>query len=154
MNALESRLADHPFLEGMPPGLVQAMSPHAVLRRFREGEFIFRAHEPAGAFFLLTEGSVALMIHGPQLPQPVLIQTISAPHALGWSWMMPPFTWHFDAVAREPAEAVEIDAPKLRAILDDNPAWGYPMLRRIADIMAQRLQATRLQVLDVYRSKH
>lgn len=45
---------------------------------------------------------------------------------------------------------IAFDAACLRAKCDDDHDLGYILIQRFARIMMQRLQATRLQLLDVY----
>jgi len=70
----------------------------------------------------------------------------------GFSWLIPPHLWEFDGRAVEPVRAVRMDGTCLRAKLDDDPRLGYELMRRFARLTVKRLQATRLQLLDVYGS--
>jgi CRP-like cAMP-binding protein len=79
----------------------------------------------------------------------ITIETIASGDVLGWSWLFPPYRWHFDAQALELTRAIAFDGACLRAKCDDDHDLGYA-LQRFARIMMQRLQATRLQLLDVY----
>jgi hypothetical protein len=69
---------------------------------------------------------------------------------LGWSWLIPPYNWHFDARAVELTRAIALDGKCLRNKCEQDHDLGYELLKRFAHIMEQRLQATRLQLLDVY----
>jgi CRP-like cAMP-binding protein len=82
-----------------------------------------------------------------------MIQTIEKGEILGWSWLIPPHTWHFDARALEPIRALAIDGKCLRAKCEANHDLGYELLKRVSSIMYQRLQATRMQILDVYAAQ-
>jgi len=69
---------------------------------------------------------------------------------VGVSWLVPPYRWTYDARAVERVRAISLDAECLRGKCDDDPALGYDMMTRFVPILVQRLQATRLQLLDVY----
>ncbi|MDX1656503.1 MAG: cyclic nucleotide-binding domain-containing protein [Candidatus Competibacteraceae bacterium] len=116
---------------------------------FAQGDYLLRQDQPAERFYLLEAGSVVLKVYSPRRG-PIPVQTLGPGEPLGWSWLLPPYRWHFDARALEPVQVLAFDAPCLRARMDQDPAFGYPLLRALLAVMARRLQATRLQLLDVY----
>jgi CRP/FNR family transcriptional regulator, cyclic AMP receptor protein len=69
---------------------------------------------------------------------------------LGWSWLFPPYRWHFDASASAETSAVVLDGACLRGKCEDDASLGYRLMKRFAQLIQQRLQETRLQLLDVY----
>jgi CRP-like cAMP-binding protein len=116
---------------------------------FGAGEFIFRQGEEADQFYLIRRGRVALEIPTPQAG-PIILQTAGQGDFLGWSWMITPYRWHFDARAVELTRAIALDGKSLREKCDSDHDLGYEVVRRVASIMEQRLRATRLQLLDIY----
>ena len=66
---------------------------------------------------------------------------------------MPPYQWKFHAHAVEDVRAIALDGKCLRTKCEQNHDLGYELLKRFAQIMEQRLEATRLQLLDVYAVK-
>jgi CRP-like cAMP-binding protein len=149
METLERILGEHPFFRELPPADLRLVVGCAANVRFASGDYVIRAGEEANAFFLLREGTVALEVTPPGRP-PIVIQTIGAGEVLGWSWLVPPYHWNFDGVATGPVRAIALDGRCLRAKCDADPALGYELLKRCAVIMEQRLQATRMQLLDLY----
>jgi CRP-like cAMP-binding protein len=117
--------------------------------RFKAGEIIFREEEAADHFYLIREGKVALEASIPGR-SPVLLQTVGENEVLGWSWLFPPYRWHFAARTAETTRALAFDGKCLRNKCDADHDLGYELMKRFASIMLQRLQATRLQLLDVY----
>ena len=146
---LERVLADHPLLKGCEPRYVQLMADCARRIEFKAGEFIFRQGEEADQFCLICRGRVALEIPSPH-GAPIILQTAGKGDFLGWSWMITPYRWHFDARAVESTRAIALDGKGLREKCDSDHDLGYEVVRRVASIMEQRLQATRLQLLDIY----
>jgi CRP/FNR family transcriptional regulator, cyclic AMP receptor protein len=116
---------------------------------FRRGERLFQEGGAADTFFLVRRGRVALTIHVPGRGD-VMIETLEAGDVVGWSWLFPPYRWHFDAVAAEDVGAVAFDGACLRRKCDEDPALGYELMRRFAAVMIGRLQQTRLRLLDLY----
>jgi hypothetical protein len=148
METLEPLLIEHPFLRDLPQGDIQFLAGCAKNARFEAGQVIFREGEVADQFYLIRDGRVALEVFTTRGPAP--IQTISAGDVLGWSWLIPPYKWRFDARAIEATRAFALDGKCLREKCEEDSRLGYELLKRVAAIIADRLHATRLQMLDVY----
>jgi CRP/FNR family cyclic AMP-dependent transcriptional regulator len=113
------------------------------------GAHLFREGAPAERCFLLRDGAVALEVATPGRGA-VVIETLHAGEVVGWSWLFPPHRWQFDGRAVEPTRAIAFDGACLRAKCDADHELGYELMRRFAAVAVERLQATRLQLLDVY----
>ena len=109
--------------------------------------------EDASRFYIIPEGKVALETVGPR-PEPVTIQTVEAGEVLGWSWLFPPYRWHFSARVVEQTRAIALDGVCLRTKGEADHNLGYELVKRVAQVMMERLQATRLQLLDIYGAPH
>ena len=149
MQTLAAILAEHPFFAGCAPRYMQLMTGCASNVRFAAGEYIFHENEDASHFYLIRQGKVALETWAAQRG-PLTIETIEVGEVLGWSWLFPPYRWHFSARVVEPARAIVLDGVCLRSKGEADHDLGYELVKRVAQIMMQRLQATRLQLLDVY----
>jgi len=149
METLESYLAEHPFLKDLPPRHRKLIVGCASNVRFDAGTYIFREGEEADRFFLVRHGRVALEIFAPGRG-PFTIQTLREGEILGWSWLIPPFHWHFDARAVDLVRAIALDGKCLRGKCDEDHELGYEILKRFSHVMEENLKATRLQLLDVY----
>ena len=146
MDLTDQRLADHPFLKGFSEEHLKILEDCSMKRVFEKGEVIFCEGDLANRFYLILNGSVALESKREGEP-PVLIQSIGPGDVLGWSWLFPPYNWHFDARAIERTEAIFLYGTRIRAKCEEQPALGYELLKRIAHVMVQRLQATRKQII-------
>lgn len=145
-NSIESFIRTHPFLEGMSPHQYRILSDCARQLDFRAGEVIFREGDPANRFYLIRKGKVALESH--TLSRGIIcVQTIGAGDVLGWSWLFPPYFWHFDARALEPTDALFLYGTPLRDECEVDHDLGYELMKRMAQVMMRRLQATRRQLL-------
>jgi CRP/FNR family transcriptional regulator, cyclic AMP receptor protein len=112
------------------------------------GRFLLREGEPAERFFLIRRGSVALEVQAPG--RTLRIETLGAGDPVGWSWLFAPYRWQLDARALEPCELLGFDGVCLRGKCETDHDLGYELMRRFAENLVDRLQATRLQLLDVY----
>jgi CRP/FNR family transcriptional regulator, cyclic AMP receptor protein len=145
---IETLLA-HRFFEGMKKADVQAVSDCCTSDTFDEGTYLFRQGDPAQEFFLIQEGAVSLEIQlGEQAP--IVIQTRGAGKVLGWSWIFPGEEWKFNARVIRPVKTVTIHTPCLNGKIENDSELGYELLRRVARVMMDRLQATRMQLMDIY----
>ena len=149
METLERILAAHPFFQGLEPRYLELLIGCAANIRFEPDSFLFRTGEEANQFFLLRDGRVMLEITAPGRA-PLVVQTLGAGEILGWSWLIPPYHWMFDAVAVERTRAIALDGKCLRAKCEADHNLGYELLKRFAHILGDRLQAARLQLLDLY----
>jgi CRP-like cAMP-binding protein len=149
METLEGILAEHPFFKGLDPRYLQLAVGCASNARFEAGELVFREGEEANHFFLIRQGKVALEVFAPSRGS-LTIQTLEDGEILGWSWLIPPYHWRFDARAVEMTRTIVLDGRCLRAKCEEDHDLGYELLKRFAAILGQRLDATRFQLLDIY----
>jgi CRP-like cAMP-binding protein len=151
---LVNELAKHPFLEGVAKELV-AKLVDCVEGSFDypEDEVLFRSGGEAKRCYLIYEGEVAIEIHSPGAGSRI-VQTVARGQVLGWSWLFEPYRTTFDARVLTPVKAIVLDGTKVRTCMDDHPDLGFAMMRRYAQLIGARLQATRLQLLDLYASRN
>jgi len=143
-------LAVHPFVVGMEESQVRRIAEClTTVTQFATDQAIFHSGGVARVLYLIRSGDVALEVAAPGAGTRI-VATLHAGDALGWSWMFPPYRWAFDARALAPTEAIVIDGEKLRQCAAADHELGYQVVWRVAREMADRLQATRLQLLDVY----
>jgi CRP/FNR family transcriptional regulator, cyclic AMP receptor protein len=152
MENLEPLLAEHPFLQDLAPAHIAIITGCARNVRFEQGQFLFREGEQANHFFIVRHGKVALEVEAPPRGS-VTIQTVGDGEILGWSWLIPPYRWRFSAQARELTRAIALDGLCLREKCERDHDLGYELLKRFADVVGQRLDATRIQLLDVYAAE-
>ena len=153
MKTLEALLAEHPFFEGLESKYLQIIADCATNVVFQEGEQIFTEGDDANSFYVIRQGKVALEIFV-RRRGPVNFLSVEDGDVVGWSWMFPPYKWHFDARAMELTRAAAFDARCLRGKLDEDPQLGFELMKRFASVMLDRLNISRLQLLDIYGKNH
>jgi CRP-like cAMP-binding protein len=116
---------------------------------FGDGEALFREGDDADTFFALRQGNVALEIASP-VRGPLVVQTVHEGDVIGWSWLFEPYRTRFDARARGEVHALAFDGECLRGKCEADHELGYELMRRFASVLTDRLQATRMQLLDLY----
>ena len=147
--SLERILLEHPFFKGLAPKHGALVTGCAKNVRFEAGSYLLREGEPADWFYLIRHGRVALELKAPGRP-PVTIQTIREGEIAGVSWLIPPYRWTYDARAMELVRALALDGKCLRGKCEQDHDLGYDLMKRFMPVLIQRLQATRLQLLDLY----
>jgi CRP/FNR family cyclic AMP-dependent transcriptional regulator len=148
MEGLERIVREHPFFAGLNEKFGELVAGCAKNVRFEAGQFLYREGQSADQFYLLRSGRVALQISSPV--RAITFQTVGADEIIGSSWLVPPYRRGHDAKALELTRAISIDGECLRGKCENDHDFGYEMMKRFMPILIQRLQATRLQLLDVY----
>src|SRR5579859_5071961 len=139
-------LSAHPFLHGMRADQLTVLAEAAGDVTFPARHRLFEDGGNATSFWLIQSGRVSLDLHIPG-DGPAVIETIGMGELLGWSWLFPPYRWAFGAVAASPVEAFEFDGRMVRARCESDPALGYEVTRRLARVVAKRLQSTRVRLI-------
>ncbi len=141
-------LAGHQFFRGMPAPHLAYLAGVTTLSTVPARHRFFEAGSLAQYFWLIRAGQVALDVRAPGAGR-FVVETIGRGEMVGVSWFFPPFQWQFGAVAVQPTEAFQIDAAAVRERCDTDPDFGYQFTRRMIVVVARRLQATRVRLLDV-----
>jgi CRP-like cAMP-binding protein len=146
MESLERTLAQHPFLAGLDRRHLRPLTCLASRKRFDAHQMIFYEGQPANEFYLVCRGKVGIetAVLGCEA---IVIQTQSPGDVVGWSWLLPPYEWHYSARALEPTEVIALDGKALRGRCEEDHDLGYEIMKRFALVIAQRLVATRARLL-------
>jgi CRP-like cAMP-binding protein len=146
---LDEILAQVPFFEGMPEDEIALIAGCGRNVRIDAGETIFRQGDAADTFYVVRHGTVAVGNFVPPRGE-LVIETLESGDLLGWSWLFPPYRAHFDARALSVVRATQFDGACLRDKCAADPVLGYDLMSRFAQVLIERLQWTRLRLLDVY----
>jgi CRP-like cAMP-binding protein len=148
MRTISDMLHEHPFFAGLPPEYVDLVAGCASNLRYRTGDYLFREGEPADTFYVVRHGRVALEARTPT--RSTVIDTTEEGEVLGWSWLVPPYRWTFDARAVGDVRAVRFDGACLRTTCAEDSELGYAFLQRVVGVMSTNLHSARLRLLDLY----
>ncbi|MCA9401617.1 MAG: cyclic nucleotide-binding domain-containing protein [Candidatus Omnitrophica bacterium] len=145
MTSLIPTLRNHPIFRAFNKQHLQIIAKSAVKQSYAEDEVVFQEGEPAEKFFLIDEGKVSIEIGSSGL-HPVSIQTLRKGEVIGWSWLIPPHYWRFTVRSKMDSVLYAFDGKKLRTVCENNAEFGYALMKAFAQILAIRLETTRLQV--------
>ena len=142
-----SILEAQPFLRGMTARQLELLAENSMFAEFKADDVILTEGDSANRFYLILEGQVELEsreIDGAT----ARIQTLGTGDVLGWSWLFPPYYWHFDARAAAPTKAIFFYGTRLRELCEENHDLGYELMMRFSEIIIKRLQAARRELLN------
>jgi CRP/FNR family transcriptional regulator, cyclic AMP receptor protein len=149
MQTIAEYLPHHPFFAGLDESVATLVAGCAVNVHFRPGQHLFREGAPADTFYVIRHGRVSIEVR-PAAGPPVVVDTAHDDDVLGWSWLVPPYRWRYDARATEQTSAIAFDGACLRGKGQDDPEIGYALLQRVVTVMATRLHSARTRMLDLY----
>lgn len=149
MEGLERIVGEHKLFAGLGDEFITLAAGCAKNVVFAADQFLFHSDDPADWLYLIRHGRVGLEVVTPGRGA-VRFQTIGENELVGLSWLLPPYRWGYDARAMELTRAIAIDARCLRDKCEADHDLGYAILKRFLPVLVERLQATRLQMLDLY----
>ena len=145
--AISNYLSGHPFFSGLDEKSIEFLSASAITRKIEGRQVLFRQGTRSDKFYLLRSGRVSVEV--PALVGPVLqIQNLGEDEILGWSWLIPPYQWHFQARVEENSEIIEFDGSVILERCERDPKFGYELFKRFAGLMSERLDAARQKMID------
>ena len=149
MQTIETLLRDIPFFAGLSDEHLELVAGCGSNEHFDTNDILFREGDQADNFYVIRHGTVALETFVPARGS-ITIETLEEGELIGWGWLFPPYRWHFDARALEVVRATAFDGACLRGKCEADPVLGYDLMSRFAQVLIERLQWTRLRLLDIY----
>ncbi len=140
-------LSGHEFFSGFSDDILKFLCECSSTREIKKGESLFRQGENADKFYVLRNGCISIQmpaIIGPNLE----IQTLGKNQLLGWSLLIPPFKWSFQAMAEEDSELLMFNGTAILVRCEQEPKFGYELLKKFAELMSKRLDAARQKMMD------
>jgi len=149
MTNLKPVLEDQSFFEGLDDKYLELLAGCAKNIAFEAGEFVFHVGDEANHLFIVRSGRIAVEIDPPGRG-PITIQTLGNGDILGWSWMVPPHQYFYDAQAIKKTQVISLDANCLREKCEEGHSLGYELFKRLIPVIGQRMHSARMQLLDMY----
>jgi len=145
--AITEYLATHEFFSGLSKEYLARLCEFASKLEIEKGEVLFRQGESANKFYIVINGQISVQI--PAVMGPTLeIQTLKHDQVLGWSWFISPYRWLFQARAEEDSKLLEFDGAEILARCEQDPKFGYELLKKFTVLMSERLDASRQKMMD------
>ena len=150
MNAqdFQSLLAQHPFSKNFRPRQIERLAAQARAVTFAPEQVVFGAGDYSTDFYLIVSGRLALEM--PVGNKVLRIQTLSDGDEFGFSSLITRRPTTFQARALQPVDALAFDSNRLLEACQTDPEFGFSLMRQLLLIASERLDATRLQLMDTY----
>jgi CRP/FNR family cyclic AMP-dependent transcriptional regulator len=149
VRTLDVLVGDSPLFRGLSDDYLKLIAGCASNAGFEAGDRLFADGDPANVFYLVRHGIVALDTFVPNRGA-LTVETVGPGEIVGWSWLIPPYRWHFTGRAVEPVRAIQFDGACLRAKAEADAKLGHELTTRFAQMLVARLHATQFQLIDVY----
>lgn len=147
---IRKTIAENRFFATLAEESIDFLAANAKEKRLAEGKVLFHSGDPAKQFFLLIKGHLSLEI--PAIEGPALdLQDIGPGQIAGWSWLIPPNRWHFQARAHSAIEYLEFDGAAVLARCEQNPRFGYEVVMRFSALMSERLEFARQKMMAAWK---
>jgi CRP-like cAMP-binding protein len=140
-------LSAHVFFSEFTDDFLKFLCECSSTCEIKKGQILFRQGENADKFYVVRSGSISIQM--PAIMGPTLeIQNVGKDQVLGWSWLISPYQWNFQTRAEEDSELLEFDGTALLAQCEQEPKFGYELLKKFAGLMSVRLNAARQKMMD------
>jgi CRP/FNR family cyclic AMP-dependent transcriptional regulator len=149
MQTIDTLLGQQPLFAGLDAQALSLVAGCAQNVHFASGDLLFREGGEAEHFYVIRHGRVALEVHDPRGGD-LVVDTADEGDVVGWSWLVPPYRWLFDARAVIATSAVQFDGVCLRGKCEADPQLGYVLMKGVSHVMYERLQAARIRLLNLY----
>lgn len=149
--SLREDLAKFELFEGFNSDELDTVANVSRQRELEADTLLFQEGEPARNLYLVESGDVLIEIEtatGKNLP----IQRLSSRDVLGWSWLVPPKEWKFDARTVDEARVLEVDGQELESVFESNLELGNRFKDRLIEMLAERVTQIRYKLLDIYQT--
>jgi CRP-like cAMP-binding protein len=149
VSTIEDSLREIQAFAKMDPQQIEFLAGCTQHVHFHKGDYLMRERSEASEFFAIREGAVALEMGVGN--RTFIFHTVGKGRIVGWSWLIPPFRAQFDARALNEVSAIRFDAVCVRDKCENDSDFGYQIMKRFSGVMAERLIATQMRLVDIYR---
>ena len=145
--SIAGELSTQPFFGGLDSEYLEFLAQCCGDLHLAKGSLLFKQGARADKFYLLRSGHISIQIPALGAP-PLEIQSLEAGQVLGWSWLIAPYQWNFQAASEAESDLLEFDGSAVLERCEQDSAFGYQLLKRFAALMSERLDAARQRVMD------
>ncbi len=140
------------FFVGLDEKALAAIAGFTTAVSFEANETVYERDADAPQVFEVLRGRVRQGFE--VMPGTMAwFQTSEPGDLVGFDSLIPPRVHNMKAVASEKTELLAFDSDSLLGYLEANPAFGYQFMERLAQMLLQRLNNTRLQVIHLMPPK-
>jgi CRP/FNR family cyclic AMP-dependent transcriptional regulator len=152
-------LTGFPFFSDVDPATREAIASEGEILEFKAEDVIFRVDEPATHFYGLLAGEINLVlvfkdkvlktdieyeeaIQATMVDEEkeIIVDRVSAGQVFGWASIVGPSKRTVNAQCSENSRVIAIPADELKAMFEKDHTLGFTIMKRLSDIIAQRLR--------------
>lgn len=149
-SSIAELIAGHEVFSGLDRAIIDLLAESASERELPAGTMVFRSGEPAETFYLVCGGSITVEV--PAIEGPTLeLQRLGEGALLGWSWLIPPYRWNFQARVQSPTRVIEFNGRAIRERCEQDPRMGFEILKRFTRLMSERLEQARMRMIEEWQ---
>ena len=140
-------LTSHSIFTELGPEHLKILAQYAEEKEIAKGGLLFKQDDKAEHFYVIREGSITVevpSVYGP----PLEVQTIGPDGVLGWSWLIAPYTWAFEATANSESQVLVFDGKSVLAQCEEQPEFGFALMKQFAGLMSERLAQARIKMME------
>ncbi len=140
-------LSNHVFFGALSDETLSFLDKCSSKSEIKKDQVLFHQGEAADHFYVVLAGQISIQmpaILGPSLE----IQALGSGQVLGWSWLISPYRWSFQAKATEDSELLVFNGKAILARCEQDAKFGYELLKKFAELMSVRLDAARKKMMD------
>lgn len=152
-STLREKIVLHPMFIWLNETEKKTLLLLAAEHQFAANSYLFKFNEPTETFHIITSGQVLLESYLPNRGI-VPIQTLRPNEIVGWSWLTAPYRWQFSARALEDTTTLGFNTREVRDLMERDHNLGYSLYKYFFHVVAERMQAARLQLINLYPTTH
>jgi CRP-like cAMP-binding protein len=141
-------LRRYPFFAMLTDDQLKSVAMIAEEKIYPTESLLVKENNPANKLILLLEGDVDLIYSGGGEGAicNALVGSIAPGEMLGVSSIIDPYIYISSARATVPSKVVEIDGVAIRALMQEDKALGYALMKNVASAVLERLKYTQVEL--------
>jgi CRP-like cAMP-binding protein len=142
----------YPLFSGLSDYMLEEISLISTEIQLEEGEWLFCEEAEADKFYFVVDGEISLTTQiylNDEVRHLEATEPVCAGEILGWSALIKPHRYTLGGKARTKSKLIQIDGAPFRELLDDNPDYGYHIIKNISEVIGERLIGKCIQFLSV-----
>lgn len=141
-------LSQSELFEGLTEEQLKAVADVSEEITCQHGAVLFWEGDAAEYLYILLEGEITIFVKLSSRPERVTVSVISQPYLpVGWSGVVAPHVYTASALCETDCRLVAIDGEALMQVLESDPAMGFVVMCRIAEVLSARARNTRFALL-------
>lgn len=141
----------YPLFADQDTEMLKQIAMLADLQEVEAGHRLWDEGAAANSLYLIQSGSIVLTINMGEIGDQKLeeLEPIGKGEVIGWSSIVKPYEYKMGAYAAEKSQLIAFEGEKLRALFDENPAFGYYFMKNIAEVIGSRYMSKCLQLMSL-----